>query len=154
MKNMKQVAQKGFTLIELMIVIAIIGILAAVAIPQYTTYTARASAGEAINAIRPWQLGISEFAMTNGRMPNNDAEIGLTGGTAAATGNVADVTATYTDNANVTVTATFDTVANGAHNDLAGQTVIFAGVRNANNVVSWSISGGSVDVRYRPKLPE
>ena len=154
MKNMKQQAQKGFTLIELMIVIAIIGILAAVAIPQYTTYTARTSATEALSAIRPWQLGISEWAMTNGQMPGSDADLGLVSGVSAATGNVAQVDAAYTDANNVTVTVTFDTAANGAHNDLAAKTIVFAGEKNLNNVVSWSISGGSVDTKFRPKLPK
>ena len=65
MKNMKKSAQKGFTLIELMIVIAIIGILAAVALPAYQDYTIRAKASEMVLASSAAKNVISEYALVN-----------------------------------------------------------------------------------------
>lgn len=65
---MKKV-QQGFTLIELMIVIAIIGILAAVALPAYQDYTVRAKASELILAASSAKNSISEFVITNGTNP-------------------------------------------------------------------------------------
>ena len=59
----------GFTLIELMVVIAIVGILAAIAIPQYQTYTIRSSASQSLSAIRPFQLAVGEYAMVNQTVP-------------------------------------------------------------------------------------
>lgn len=61
-------AQKGFTLIELMIVVAIIGILAAVAIPQYSDYTSRARASSTVNDIASYKQAISLCAAETGAL--------------------------------------------------------------------------------------
>ncbi len=65
----KQV-QKGFTLIELMIVVAIIGILAAIAIPAYQNYTIRAQVTEGLNLADGWKTGVSEFYAQYGVFPS------------------------------------------------------------------------------------
>jgi len=67
--QLKKKVQQGFTLIELMIVIAIIGILAAVALPAYQDYTIRAKASEMILAATSGKVTISEFAVSRGKLP-------------------------------------------------------------------------------------
>lgn len=61
--------KKGFTLIELMIVIAILGILLAIAIPAYQDYTVRTKTAECFNLQAPVKLNISEYYISNGSMP-------------------------------------------------------------------------------------
>jgi type IV pilus assembly protein PilA len=79
---LKQV-QKGFTLIELMIVVAIIGILAAIAIPAYQNYTIRAQVTEGLSLGDGWKTGISEYFANTGVMP---ATVAALTGSVASTG--------------------------------------------------------------------
>lgn len=90
MKN----SQQGFTLIELMIVVAIIGILAAVAIPAYQDYTQRAQVSEVFTMTAGAKTAIAEYAQSNGDYPNADAlvDLDLDDSTAAIDGNYARAT--------------------------------------------------------------
>ena len=76
-KNMKRV-QSGFTLIELMIVIAIVAILVALAVPAYKDYTIRAKVTECVNAAAVAKLNISEYRETVGVYPTDEDEAGTT----------------------------------------------------------------------------
>ncbi|HGN7014542.1 TPA: pilin [Neisseria gonorrhoeae] len=69
--------QKGFTLIELMIVIAIVGILAAVALPAYQDYTARAQVSEAILLAEGQKSAVTEYYLNHGEWPKDNTSAGV-----------------------------------------------------------------------------
>ena len=78
--------QKGFTLIELMIVVAIIGILAAIAIPAYQDYTIRAQVTEGLNLMSDMKAGVAEWYAQEGSWPSSPMQLGISGGASAKSG--------------------------------------------------------------------
>ncbi|MFH4672800.1 pilin [Vibrio alginolyticus] len=69
MKNSKQKKQQGFTLIELMIVVAVIGVLAAIAVPQYQKYVAKSEAASALASITGHRINVETYVVENGSFP-------------------------------------------------------------------------------------
>jgi len=88
--NMKKM-QQGFTLIELMIVIAILGILMAIAIPAYQDYTVRAKVSEGMNVAGAAKLAVAETYQTKGTWPTSNPDAGLPGATSINGNNVTSV---------------------------------------------------------------
>jgi len=143
MKNV----QKGFTLIELMIVVAIIAILAAIAIPAYQDYLIRTQVSEGAVLTDGAKTAVAEFYSNKGTFPLNNASAGLPATPASISGKyVASVTVGASTGK---ITALFG---NSSNAKISGQTFVLSPIVNAGSV-AWSClpSGGTtVDPKYLP----
>ena len=142
---MKKV-QQGFTLIELMIVVAIIGILAAIAIPAYQDYTVRAKLSEAIGALAAAKTSVSEYYISVGEMPPLPADSGVSPDAVADGSVVAGLTytrvSTSTSPIEADLAATNLQAASGQSFQMLGS--------GTNTGVTWDCQPGSVPTKYLP----
>ena len=120
--------QKGFTLIELMIVVAIIGILAAIAIPAYQDYTIRAQVSEGMNLAAAAKAAVAETFLNRGVAPSNREAAGM-----SATDT--DTNGKYVTGVEVTNGTIIISYGHEANARIAGQTL---------NLVPWTTADGSV----------
>ncbi|GAB3231861.1 pilin [Psychrobacter pacificensis] len=139
-------AQKGFTLIELMIVIAIIGILAAIAIPAYTDYTARAKITEAVAALASAKTSVSEYYTSQGVMPADAAAAGIN--TSPAGSYVDSISYDKTSDTVAVVTAKVKGV-----NDTANTKTFQLTGTGADNGITWVCAPGATDPIDKKYLP-
>ncbi len=131
--------QQGFTLIELMIVVAIIAILITVALPQYQNYTVRAKVSELLMAAADAKISIAEFAQVNDTL------------TASGTGLTINTDSSYVTGGSVgadgPITVTGSAAALGAESDVS---ITLNPTLQASGVVTWECDGGVTPAKYLP----
>ena len=136
--------QQGFTLIELMIVVAIIGILAAIAIPAYQDYTIRAQVSEGLNLSGGAKAAVSEYTMDRGTFPTTNALAGL-----SAAGSISGkYVSAVSVGANGVITVTYG---NDAHALIKGDSILMSPQTNPGSI-EWACTanGASIENKHLP----
>ncbi len=138
-KSIKAAAQKGFTLIELMITVAIVGILAAVALPAYQDYTIRAQVTEGVSLASGVKSIVAEFHANNGTFPTQNSDVDYT----AQTGKyVSDISIADDATPAGFITITFGNDANANLQDAAQNKISLRAVEGAGGNLVWECRAG------------
>ena len=135
--------QKGFTLIELMIVIAIIGILAAIAIPAYQDYTIRSKVSEGLNMSGAAKLAVAETFDSDGSLKSTNASYGLP--------DASSITGTYVSSIGAVtsvVTITYRQIAAGKVDQ--GDEITLTANTSAPGSTQWTCASTDIDARFLP----
>jgi type IV pilus assembly protein PilA len=151
--NIKKSAQQGFTLIELMIVIAIIGILAAVALPAYQDFTVRAKMSEPLAALSEAKASYAEYYSANSTLPADNAAVGIsTDRNSKYVEKIEVGTTGYFATITATVRASGGTPESGLPWTTSKVIVLSGTIDSASGTIEW-ICGApptSVEMRYLP----
>jgi type IV pilus assembly protein PilA len=134
--------QQGFTLIELMIVVAIIGILAAIAIPAYQDYTIRAQVSEGLNLSGGAKAAVTEYFQDRGTLPADNATAGL-----EAAGNIQGK---YVASVAVLAGVITVTYGNDAHTTIATNAVVLTPDTGSAGSVQWACTGNGIANKHLP----
>lgn len=142
--SMKAQVQKGFTLIELMIVVAIIGILAAMALPAYQDYTKRSHVSEGLSLAGSLKQAVAEYRADKGEWPTSNYQAGAAQGGSIKGNAVKSVTLT---SANATTAPVIEIVYN---TKVENNNTIEITPTNSNGGMKWNCHEGTVANKYRP----
>ncbi|QKK04017.1 MAG: prepilin-type N-terminal cleavage/methylation domain-containing protein [Pseudomonadota bacterium] len=132
--------QSGFTLIELMIVIAILAILLAIAIPAYQDYSIRARVSEGLNMASSAKMAVSEHRLSEGTFPGDNATAGYETG-------VSSLVASIVVGGNGVITVTYSSIA--TLGDAAGDTLTLTPTFSGTAVI-WSCATGTIEDKFVP----
>ena len=135
--------QKGFTLIELMIVVAIIGILAAVAIPAYQDYTVRAKVVEGVTAAGAAKASVADFFMAKNSFPGDNTAAGLGSDTSNSTAYIQKLVVTT----NGVISVYYNSATGRGVN--AGDTITFTPTATDTGAIQW-VCAGTLASKFRP----
>ena len=135
-------ATRGFTLVELMIVVAIIGILAAVAIPAYQDYIARSQVSEAVSLTASSKTPLAEYFADKGIWPSTANDVlGVVAGKY-----VSNITITSGSTATSLLTLTTTMKSSGVNANITDKTLQLT----STDGKQWTCTAGNIDAKYRP----
>jgi len=140
---LRQRISSGFTLIELMIVVAIIAVLAAIAIPAYQDYLVRTQVTEGMSLASGAKAAVWDFVSNTGRLPTSNESAGLSKSTS--------ITGDYVSSVDLAPAGKITVAFSGprANSSIKASTLVLSAITQAGSI-TWSCNGGTVSDKYLP----